>query len=219
MPAAPDDFQALWRERLASGSKLSAKALAQALKEDTSRLAKVAPLLHDTLSTVRVSAIRAFEEIAALKPHAVAPYAQQVVEALAAPEPDAQASALGALGHIAHHARAEAALALPLISDLLERAKRPALREEAARCLGKIGAEMPESASAAAQRLAKALAHAKSPRASQEVREILAALEGLLPHLSLDARASLGPAVAPMRAHPNIQVRERAGRLARALSP
>jgi hypothetical protein len=218
MSAAPDDFQALWRERLASGSKLSAKALAQALKEDPGRVAKVAPLLHDPLSTVRISALRAFDEVASLKPALVAPYAQQVVEALAAPEADAQASALGALGHIAHHARAEAALALPLISELLQRAKRPALREEAARCLGRIGAEMPESADSAAERLADALGHAKSPRASQEVREILAALEGLLPHLTAQARASLGNAVSPMRAHPNIQVRERAGRLSRALS-
>lgn len=218
MPASPDDFTGLWRERLASGSKLSAKALAQALKEDPSRLGKVVPLLKDSLSTVRVSALRAFEEIAAVKPQAVAPYAQQVVEGLASPEPDAQAAALSALGHIAHLARAEAALALPLISELLERAKRPGLREEAARCLGRIGAEMPESAGTAAARLASALKHAKSPRASQEVREILAALEGLLPHLSIEVRASLGPAVAPMRGHPNIQVRERAGRLAKALS-
>src|SRR5207249_3146580 len=138
------------------------------------------------------------------------PFAQAIVEALAAPEADAQASALATLGHIAHHARAEAALALPLISDLLDSAKRPALREEAARCLGKIGAEMPESAAPAATRLAKALGHAKSPRASQEVREILASLEGLLPFLSPQDRASLATAVVPMRGHPNIQVRERA---------
>ena len=219
MPASPDDFQALWRERLASGSKLSAKALAQALKEDPERLAKIAPLMRDPLSTVRVSALRGFEEIAANKPGHVAPYAQAIVEALAAPEPDAQASALATLGHIAHHAHAEAALALPLISDLLERAKRPALREEAARCLGRIGAEMPESAAPAAHRLAKALGQAKSPRASQEVREILASLETLLPYLSDADRAALANAVAPMRGHPNIQVRERAGRLAKALSP
>ena len=105
------------------------------------------------------------------------------------------------------------------IVDLLERAKRPALREEAVRCLGRIGAEMPESAPTAAQRLAAALGHARNPRAAQEAREILAALEGLLPHLPHDARASLTPAVAPLRAHPNIQVRERAGRLAKALAP
>ncbi|MEA3199956.1 MAG: hypothetical protein QOE90_1384 [Thermoplasmata archaeon] len=218
MPAPPEDFGALWRERLASGSKLSAKALAQALKEDGGRLAKVAPLLKDPLSSVRVSTLRAFEEIARGKPQLVAPYAQPIIEALGASEPDAQASALSALASIAHLARPEAALALPLIRDVLDHAKRPALREEAARALGRIGAEMPERAGDAAHQLAHALGQAKSPRAAQEAREILAAIEGLLPHLTLEARAELGPAVAPMRGHPNIQVRERAGRLAKALA-
>lgn len=215
--APPDDFQGQWRERLASGSKLAARALSQALKEDSARLALVAPLTRDPLATVRVATLRAFEEVAQWRPQIVAPYAREIVESLAAPEPDAQAAALAALTQIAPHAQAEAALALPLIADLL-RAKRPALREEAARCLGRLGHGMPEVAADVALRLASALEHARNPRASMEAREILAALEATLPHLGDEARAKVADAVTPMRGHPNIQVRERAGRLSRALA-
>ena len=210
-------FQSLWRERLASGSKLAARALAQALKEDPTRLGQIAPLAADPLPTVRVATLRAMEELSNGHPAVVAPYAKHVVEGLAAQEPDAQASALAALANIATHARAEAALALPLIADLLK-ARRPGLREEAARCLGRLGAEVPESAPEVATRLGAALAAARNPRASQEAREILAALETLLPHLPDEGRTNLNPAVAPLRGHPNIQVRERAGRLAKQLA-
>jgi HEAT repeat protein len=214
---APDDFQHQWRERLASGSKLAAKALAQALKDDPSRLASIVPLVRDPVATVRVSTLRALHEVSISQPRVVAPFARELIEALAAPEPDAQESALGALSHVAHHAQAEAALALPLIAELLH-AKRPHLREEAARCLGKLGIEVPPVAATAARRLVDALQGARSPRAAQEVREILAALEGLVPNLPEMERAALAPSIAPLRGHPNIQVRERAGRLARQLS-
>lgn len=216
VPAA-GDFQAQWRERLASGSKLAAKALSNALKEDDSRVALIAPLTRDPLATVRVAAFRALEEVAAARPLAVAPHASDVVAGLAATEPDAQASALAALAHIAAHARPEAALALPLIAELL-RSRRPALREEAVKCLGRLGQQLPDHAPVVAQRLGSALVGARSPRASMEAREILAALEGMLPHLAPMERASLASAVAPLRAHPNIQVRERAGRLAKQLA-
>lgn len=216
--APPSDFQGLWRERLASGSKLAAKALAQAIKEDGSRVALIAPLTRDVLPTVRVAAYRALEETAAHDPRVVAPFAKEVVEGLAAPEPDAQAAALGTLAAIAPWARVEAALALPLIADLLK-ARRPGLREDAARCLGRIGHSWPESAPQVAKRLAHALMGAKTPRAAHEAREILAGLEGMLPHLAPDDRAALAPVVSTMRGHPNIQVRERAGRLAKALAP
>lgn len=214
--AQPNDFQVQWRDRLASGSRLAPHALVQVLKEEPARLALVAPLVVDPLATVRLSMLRALEELSGTRPADVAPYAREVVEALAAPEADAQASALVTLAHIAPHARAEAALALPLIADLL-RSRRPALREEAARCLGRLGAEVPESAAPAASRLGAALLATKSPRAAQEAREILAALETLVPHLSGGERLHLAPVVAPLRAHPNIQVRERAGRLAKQL--
>lgn len=212
-----DDFQAQWRERLASGSKLAARALSQALKEDTTRLALIAPLAKDARPTVRVAALRALEEIAQWRPALVAPYAGDVVAALGAPEPDAQAAALAALTQIAPQAQAEAALALPLIADML-RSKRPGLREEAVRCLGRLGHEMPERAPDVALRLAHALEKARNPRASMEAREILAALEGMLPHLAAPEREAIADAIMPMRGHPNIQVRERAGRLARALA-
>lgn len=212
----PDDFQAQWRERLASGSKLAARALSTALKEDSARVALIVPLTRDALPTVRVAAFRALEEIAGWKPHVVAPHAQDVVAGLAAQEPDAQAAALATLTHIASSAQAEAALALPLIADLLK-ARRPALREEAARCLGLLGMQLPDRAPAVSQRLAVALHDARHPRASMEAREILAALEGVLPNLGPHERASVAAAVAPMRGHPNIQVRERAGRLAKKL--
>lgn len=215
--ADTDDFQRQWRERLASGSKMVSKALATSLREDAARVGAVAPLLRDPLSTVRVSAIRAFEETAAHHPAAVAAHARGVVEALAAPEPDAQLAALGALARIAHLVPEEVALSLPLVADLLQ-AKRPALREEAARCLGRLGREAPMTAPLVAHRLAGALPALRNPRASQEAREVLAALETLLPHLAPPERAEVAGAVAPLRAHPNLQVRERAGRLARALA-
>lgn len=215
--AASDDFQRQWRDRLASGSKMAAKALGIALRDDPARIVLIAPLLRDAVPTVRVSAIRALDEAAAAHPGPVAAHAREVVEALAAPEPDAQTAALGALTRIAHLAPAEVALALPLVADLLH-AKRPGLREEAARCLGRLGAELPMSAPAAAHHLAAALASLKNAKAAQEAREILAALESLLPHLPAPERTRLAATVAPLRGHPNLQVRERAGRLARALS-
>lgn len=211
------DFQAQWRERLASGSKLAAKALSNALKEDDSRVALIAPLTRDPLATVRVAAFRALDEVSAARPRAVAAHASDVIAGLAAAEPDAQTAALSALARIAPHARAEAALALPLIAELLQ-SKRPALREEAVKCLGLLGQQIPEQAPVVAQRLGSALAIARNPRASMEAREILAALEGMLPYLPPPERASLANAVAPLRAHPNIQVRERAGRLAKQLA-
>lgn len=215
--AASDDFARQWRDRLASGSKMASKALATALKEDPARLPLVAPLVHDSVSTVRVSAIRALDDLSVSHPALVARHAREVIESLAAPEPDAQLAALSALSRLASHARPEAALALPLVAELLH-AKRPALREEAARCLGRMGAEVPERAPDAAHRLAAALAAAKNPRLAPEAREILAALEGLAPNLPAAERAGLAQAVNPLRGHPNLQVRERAGRLARQLS-
>lgn len=212
-----EDFQSQWRERLASGSKLAARALSQALRDDSSRIAYIAPLTRDARPTVRVAALRALEEVAAWRPQLVAPYASDLVAGLAAAEPDAQAAALGGLTHVAPHAQPEAALALPLIADLLK-ARRPALREEAARCLGHIGQSMPDHAAAVAARLGVALTGARHPRASMEAREILAALESIVPYLPPLERASLTDAVAPMRAHPNLQVRERAGRLAKRLA-
>src|SRR5438552_18981790 len=97
-------------------------------------------------------------------------------------------------------------------------ARRHALREEAARCLGRIGMEVARAAPEAASRLAVHLGHVKNPRGAQEARECLAAIEALLPHLAPTDRLALAPRVAPLRAHPNIQVRERAGRIARALA-
>lgn len=215
MPVA-GDFQAQWRERLASGSKLAAKALGNALRDDDSRVGMIAALTHDSLPTVRVAAYRALDELAASRPLAVAAHAGDVVAGLAAPEPDAQTAALSALAHIAPHARAEAALALPLIAELLA-SKRPTLREEAVKCLGRLGQQLPDHAPVVAQRLGSALGGARNPRASMEAREILAALEGMLPYLQPLERASLASAVAPLRGHPNIQVRERAGRLSKQL--
>lgn len=215
--ATSGDFQVQWRERLASGSKLAARALGTALKDDASRVALIAPLARDPLATVRVATLRALEEVAAAKPLAVAPHAALLVECLAAPEPDAQAAALGALSHVAAHAREETALALPLIAELLK-ARRPALREEAARCLGRLGMQVPEAARDVAARLGLALGDARHARASTEAREILAALEGMLVNLGPAERAGVAAAVAPLRGHPNIQVRERAGRLAKRLA-
>jgi len=212
------DFQGQWRDRLASGSKLAARALSTALKEDVTRVPLIVPLTRDALPTVRVAAFRALEEIAGWKPHAVAPFAADIVAGLAAAEPDAQTAALASLTHVAPLAQAEAALALPLIADLLK-SRRPALREEAVRCLGRLGMQLPERAPVVAQRLGSALKDARHPRASMEAREILAALEGVLPNLGPQERAGLVDAVAPLRGHPNIQVRERAGRLAKKLSP
>lgn len=215
--AASDDFARQWRDRLASGSKMAAKALSTALKEDPARLALVAPLVKDPISTVRVSAIRALDDLSATHPVLVARHAREVIETLAAPEADAQLAALSALSRLAPHARPEVALALPLVSELLH-ARRPALREEAARCLGRMGMEIPERAPDAAHRLASALAAAKNPRLAPEAREILAALEGIAPNLPAAERAGLAQAVNPLRGHPNLQVRERAGRLARLLA-
>jgi hypothetical protein len=211
------DFQVQWRERLASGSKLAAKALSQAIRDDPARLALIVPLTRDALPNVRVAAFRALHEVASFKPAALAPYAGDIIAGLAATEADAQEAALGALTYLAPYAHAEAALALPLIADLL-RARRPALREEAARCLGRMGAELPERAPDVALRLAAGLKGAASARSGPEAREILAALEGMLGNLPPPTRAQVALSVAPMRAHPNIQVRERAGRIAKALS-
>lgn len=213
-----ETFQREWRDRLASGSKLAAKALAQAMKEDLGRVGAAARLSGDPHPAVRAGALRALADVARHSPGAVAPHAREVVEGLAASEPDAQEAALDALASIASRASAEAALALPLIADVLHDAKRPALREQAAKCLGRIGAEAPVHAPAAAQGLLSNIPASKSPRAAQETREILAALEGILPHLSAGSRAELAPRIAPLRAHPNIQVRERAGRVARLLA-
>lgn len=216
--AGPPEFQLQWRERLASGSKPASRALATALKEDSSRLPYVAALCGDPAPHVRVGALRALSEIALWRPPLVAPFAKEVVEGIAAPEADAQEAALDALGAIARLAPAETALALPLIADVLAVAKRPALREAAARCLGRLGSEVPQAAPRAADRLVHALQGAKRIRASQEAREILAALEDVLPNLPRPERAALAPRIAPLRAHPNLQVRERAGRLARELA-
>lgn len=214
--SATDDFQRSWRDRLASGSKMVAKALATALREDPTRVPLLAPLATDPLLTVRVGVLRTWEDVSRTHPAPVAQHARLLVEALAAPEPDVQSAALAALANVAPHARAEVALALPLVAELLHH-KRPALREEAARCLGRLGAESPAYAPDAAHRLAHALGGLKNPRLANEAREVLAALEILLPHLPLAERALLAGAVAPMRGHPNLQVRERAGRIARAL--
>jgi HEAT repeat protein len=217
MPSPADDFQAQWRDRLASGSKLAAKALAQAAKEDASRVPLVAALCSDASPHVRVSALRALADVSHSTPQLVAPHAREIVQGLAWSEPDAQESALAALGQIAALAPAEAALALPLIAELLANARRPGIREEAARCLGRIGVELPDQAPRAAGQLATRLASLRSARAAQEAREALAALEALVPHLPAPERAALAPRIAPLRGHPNIQVRERAGKLARAL--
>lgn len=215
---AGSDFQVQWRERLASGSKLAAKSFAQAVRDEPTRVPVVVALCADPHPAVRVSALRALADLSHSFPQAVALHAREVIEGLAWPEADAQEAALDALGRIASFAPAEAALALPLIADLLESARRPALREEAARCLGCIGGEVPSQASAAAEKLATHLLGLRAPRAAQEARETLAALEVLLPVLVPSDRASLALRVAPLRAHPNIQVRERAGRLARQLA-
>lgn len=212
------DFQAQWRERLASGSRLAGRALGQALKDDPTRVALIVPLTRDALPTVRVATFRALEEVAASRAGAVAPFAADLVAGLAAAEPDAQAAALAALAEVAPHAQPEAALALPLIADLLH-ARRPALRENAVRCLGRLGAQLPDRAPEVAHQLGSVLREMRHSRASAEAREVLAALEGVLPHLPADERAALAAAVTPLRGHPNIQVRERAGRLARALAP
>lgn len=212
------EFQRQWRERLASGSKPASRALATALKEDSARVAMVAALCGDPSPNVRVGALRALADIAAWNPPLVSPWAKEVVEGLAAPEPDAQEAALDALGAIARLSPAEVALSLPLIADVMAVAKRPALREAAARCLGRLGSDVPQIAPRAAERLANALAGAKRVRASQEAREILAALEDVLPNLPRPERAALAPRITPLRAHPNLQVRERAGRLARELA-
>lgn len=213
-----DEFQAQWRERLSSGSKLAPKALAQAIKEDATRIAAAAALCSDSNVNVRVAALRGIAMVARDQPAFVAPHARPIIEALAAPEPDAQEAALDALGHIASLAPEASALALPLISDLLEHAKRPAIREEAARCIGKIGGDVPQSAAQAAQRLASHLGGLKTNKSAQEARETLAALEAMLQHLTNQERAALAARVTPLRSHPNIQVRERAGRIARMLA-
>lgn len=215
--ATPSEFQAQWRERLASGSKLAAKALSQALKDDPTRIGFIVPLTHDLVPAVRVAAFRTLAEVAVAKPRALAPFASDLVSGLGAPEVDAQEAALTALTHVAPYAHAEAALALPLIADLL-RARRPALREEAARCLGRMANELPDTAPSVALRLAEGLDAARNARGGPEAREILAALEGILPNLPPPTRAKVALSIAPMRAHPNIQVRERAGRLAKALA-
>ncbi|MFA5861521.1 MAG: hypothetical protein WDA16_07485 [Candidatus Thermoplasmatota archaeon] len=212
------DFQAQWRERLASGSKLASKALAQAAKDEPTRVPMVAALCADPHVAVRVSALRALATLSHTLPQAVAPHAREVVEGLAWPEADAQEASLDALGCIASRAPAEAALALPLIAALLEGARRPALREEAARCLGRIGGEVPTQAAPAADRLATHLVGLRNPRSAQEARETLAAIEALVPFLMAPDRAALVPRIAPLRAHANIQVRERAGRIARLLT-
>ncbi len=212
------EFSRQWRERLASGSKPAARALATALKEDPTRLEGIAALCDDPLATVRIGALRTLAETARHHPAHVAAHAHKVVEGIGAHEADAQDAALEALGRIAAHASAELALALPLIADVLSTAKRPALRESAARCLGHVGLSVPMMAPKAADRLAHALANAKRARAAPEAREILAALEEVVPNLPAADRIALAARVAPLRAHPNMQVRERAGRLARELA-
>ena len=211
-------FQAQWRDRLASGSKLAAKALAQALKEDAARVGAAARLTADPHPAVRCGSLRALADVARADPAAVAPHAREVVEGLAAPEADAQEAALEALASIASRAPEEVALALPLVADALAAAKRPSVRESAARCLGRLGSEVPAHAPAAAHSLVARIPDSRSPRAAQEAREILAALEGLLPNLPPPERAAIAPRIAPLRGHPNIQVRERAGRIARQLA-
>ena len=213
-----ESFGAQWRERLASGSKLASKTLATALKDDSSRTADIAALARDPHPAVRVSALRALAELSRSQPSVVARHAREVVEALAAPEADAQEAGLDALAHIAPHAPAECALALPLIAELLASARRPSVREEAARCLGKLGMEVPQRAPDAARTLVTALGGIKSARQAHEAREILAAIEHVVPNLPADERAWLAARVQPLRAHPNLQVRERAGKLARQLA-
>lgn len=212
-------FQSQWRDRLASGSKLAAKALAQAVKEDASRVAAAARLSADPHPAVRGGSLRALAEVARTDPATVAPHAREVVEGLAAPEPEAQEAALEALASIASRAPEEVSLALPLIADLLAASKRPAVREAAARCLGRLGTEVPAHAPTAAHSLVAHIPDSRSARAAQEAREFLAALEGLLPNLPATERAAIAPHIAPLRGHPNIQVRERAGRIARQLAP
>src|SRR5438270_322694 len=192
-----EDFQRQWRERLASGSRLVSKALAQAAREDAARVPLVAALCADPNPHVRVAALRAIAEVSHHKPDLVAQHAKEVVEGLAWPEADAQEASLDALGRIAPRAPAEAALALPLIADLLDKARRPALREEAARCLGRIGMEVPHAAPEAAARLAVHLAHVKNPRGAQEARECLAAIEALLPRLASAERLAPAPPPPP----------------------
>lgn len=214
---AGDAFQTDWRQRLASGSKLAARALATALKEDASRLPSIAPLAIDEHPAVRVSALRALADVAEKHPARVAPHARELVQALGGDNADAQTAALEALGHVAPHASAELALALPLIGECLTH-KRPGVREAAAHCLGRLGMESPARAPDAAHKLAEALGGAKGPRQAQEARELLAAIERVVPNLPEDEREWLAARVQPLRGHPNLQVRERAGRLARALA-
>lgn len=212
-----EDFLGSWRERLASGSKLAAKALATAVKDDPSRLPLLAPLANDPVPTVRVSFYRFLNDLSGTHPALVAPFAREVVQGLAAPETDAQENALAALANVAPHAAAEVALALPLVAECLQ-SKRPNLRDAATRCLGRLGAESPHAAPAAARRLCVALAAAKGPRMAPEAREILAAIEGLVPNLPASERSALSASVTSLRGHPNLQVRERAGRLSRLLA-
>lgn len=211
-------FQTQWRERLASGSKLAAKALTQALREDGARVPAAARLTKDAHPSVRSGALRALAEVARTEPALVAPHAREIVEGLAAPDPEAQEAALDALSHVAPRVPEEAALALPLIADIMTGARRPALREAAARCMGRLGTEVPGYAPAVASSLVKHLPQSRSARSAHEAREILAALEGILPNLKPNDRAALAGSIAPLRAHPNIQVRERAGRIARMLA-
>lgn len=213
-----DEFRLQWRERLSSGSRQAARALSNALRDDPSRLPAIAGLCQDDHTVVRIGALRALAEAGRHHPKAVAAHAKAFVAALGAPEPDAQEAGLEGLSHTATHAREEAMLALPLMSDVLHNARRAGIREAAARCLGELGRENPTSAPQAADRLLHALGALKRAKAAQEAREILAALEIILPNLPGAERAALAPRIAPLRGHPNLQVRERAGRIARELA-
>lgn len=199
----------------AGSTKLAAKYLASGLKEDPTAIPLAAALITHEKPAVREGACRAFALLAETHPSLVTPYTDHLLQGTQVEESGTREAALEALALITPYTPDAVASHVNTLGAVLKEARRPQLREQAAKVLGYCGSGDPARAHAASEPLVQALHH--NPR-DKQARQILAAMHQIArgPVMPED-RERMAAVVNPLRGHPDIQVRERAGQLYRLL--
>lgn len=199
----------------AGSTKLAAKYLASGVKETPEIVPDVVALLKHEKPAVRAGAARALAILAETQAALVAPHAEGILWGTHAEETETREATLEALAWIAPLNPAPLAAHVQDIAAALKETRKPALREQAAKCLGNCGAGDPARAHAASEPLLQAIS--KNPR-DKQARQILAAMHQIAKGpVNNEDRQRMAAAVNPLRGHPDIQVRERAGQLYKIL--
>lgn len=176
---------------------------------------EVVSLLRHEKPAVRSGAARALAILAETHAALVAPHAEAIVHGAAAEETETREATLEALAYVAPLNPGPIAGHIDALAAALRETRKPALREQAAKCLGMCGAGDPQRAHAASEPLLQAIS--RNPR-DKQARQILAAMHQIARGPVLDEdRQRMAVAVNPLRGHPDIQVRERAGQLYKIL--